>query len=111
MVNTVFLLHYSLSTQALKLVKQIIAVDSSRLPREVVRTVVAVSGHKEDNFRRVCLETLKELAVADPRVVAHTNGFRVLLAAAIDPANQDLAEPLVATLMSIIEDPATRRYV
>ena len=33
--------------------KQIIAVDSSRLPREVVRTVVAVSGHKEDNFRRV----------------------------------------------------------
>lgn len=42
------------SNQALKLVKQIIAVDSSRLPREVVRTVVAVSGHKEDNFRRVC---------------------------------------------------------
>lgn len=41
------------SIQALKLVKQIIAVDSSRLPREVVRTVVAVSGHKEDNFRRV----------------------------------------------------------
>lgn len=41
------------SNQALKLVKQIIAVDSSRLPREVVRTVVAVSGHKEDNFRRV----------------------------------------------------------
>lgn len=116
---------------------------------------------------QVCLETLKELAVADPRVVAHTNGFRVLLAAAIDPANQvgrarylprlewdvescrlilhaevnmfqmksthhrhhgllcvcptydttgcfnlqDLAEPLVTTLMSIIEDPATRRYV
>ncbi|CAM9715017.1 unnamed protein product, partial [Ectocarpus sp. 8 AP-2014] len=84
--------------QALKLVKQIMAVDSSRLPREVVRTVVAVSGHKEDNFRRanvldlsglqVCLETLQELAVADPRVVAHANGFRVLLAAAIDPANQ-----------------------
>eukprot|EP00752_Nemacystus_decipiens_P007062 g6329.t1 len=97
--------------QALKLVKQIIAVDSSRLPREVVRTVVAVSGHKEDNFRRVCLETLKELAVTDPRVVAHANGFRVLLAAAIDPANQDLAEPLVKTLMSLAEDPATRRYV
>ncbi|CAM9959226.1 unnamed protein product [Ectocarpus sp. 6 AP-2014] len=107
--------------QALKLVKQIMAVDSSRLPREVVRTVVAVSGHKEDNFRRanvldlsglqVCLETLQELAVADPRVVAHANGFRVLLAAAIDPANQDLTEPLVTTLTSIIEDPATRRYV
>lgn len=41
------------STQALKLVKQIMAVDPSSLPREVVRTVVAVSGHKEDNFRRV----------------------------------------------------------
>lgn len=37
---------------------------------------------------QVCLETLKELAVTDPRVVAHANGFRVLLAAAIDPANQ-----------------------
>lgn len=37
---------------------------------------------------QVCLETLKELAVADPRVVAHANGFRVLLAAAIDPASQ-----------------------
>lgn len=44
----------SFCEQALKLVKQIMAVDSSKLPREVVRTVVAVSGHKEDNFRRVC---------------------------------------------------------
>lgn len=126
------------------------SVDSSKLPREVVRTVVAVSGHKEDNFRRVrlvrgtgtsltrariavvrsghahscmccrwftlrtalsqarmhslcfvlqtldctfcgqqvCLDTLRELAVADPRMVAHANGFRVLLAAASDPATQ-----------------------
>ncbi|CAM9962272.1 unnamed protein product [Ascophyllum nodosum] len=97
--------------QALKLVKQIMLVDSSKLPREVVRTVVAVSGHKEDNFRRVCLETLCDLAVADPRMVAHANGFRVLLSAATDPANQDLADPLVTTLMSIVEDPNTRLYV
>lgn len=38
--------------------------------------------------KQVCLETLTELAVADPRVVAHANGFRVLFAATIDPANQ-----------------------
>lgn len=28
-------------------------VDASKVPREVVRTIVAVSAHKEDNFRRV----------------------------------------------------------
>ena len=38
--------------------------------------------------QQVCLETLQQLAVADPRMVAHANGFRVLFAATIDPANQ-----------------------
>lgn len=36
----------------------------------------------------MCLETLRELALADPRIVAHANGIRVLLSAAIDPATQ-----------------------
>lgn len=101
--------------------------------------------------KQVCLETLQELAMANPRMVAHANGFRVLLAAAIDPANQvtetfmkgkfnaglqsllvslprtsglssrqlpvshhteqDLVDPLVTSLMAIVEDPMTRRYV
>ena len=54
--------------------KQIIAVDSSRLPREVVRTVVAVSGHKEDNFRRVGPRTaggLVSLSVTIPDYIRH----------------------------------------
>lgn len=53
MTSSLVVLMRNASEQALKLVKQIIAVDSSGLPREVLRTVVAVSGHKEDNFRRV----------------------------------------------------------
>lgn len=63
--------------QALKLVKQIMAVDSSWLPREVVRTVVAVSGHKEDNFRRVgqesCVLHLQE-ATSDTRKIVSCTG-------------------------------------
>lgn len=51
--TSLYRIHFFPVEQALKLVKQIMAVDPSRLPREVVRTVVAVSGHKEDNFRRV----------------------------------------------------------
>ncbi|CAM9222945.1 unnamed protein product, partial [Choristocarpus tenellus] len=97
--------------QALKLVKRIMEVDSSRVPREVVQTLVAVSGHMEDSFRRVCLETLRELAVANPRVVAHANGFKTLFAAALDPATQDLVDLLVNSLMSLIENPSTRKYV
>lgn len=49
----------------------------------ILTILVAYNGGQQ-----VCLETLTELAVADPRVVAHANGFRVLFAATIDPANQ-----------------------
>lgn len=53
------------------------AVDSSRLPREVVRTVVAVSGHKEDNFRRASqvqwrLLPLGVCLIAPAKLFAHS---------------------------------------
>jgi hypothetical protein len=34
-------------------------ISPALLPSVIVRSVVAVAGHKEDNFRRVCLETLR----------------------------------------------------
>jgi Rapamycin-insensitive companion of mTOR, N-term len=63
-------------------------VSPERVPRCVVRSVSAVAGHAEDNFRRVCLETLRELAVACPRAVAAVGGLRCLFAAVLDPTTQ-----------------------
>ncbi|CAM9115932.1 unnamed protein product [Discosporangium mesarthrocarpum] len=90
---------------------EIVDVDSSVIPRDVVQTLVVVSGHMEDNFRRVCLETLRELALANPRVVAQANGFQTLFAAALEPATQDMVDILLTSLMSIIEDPNARKYI
>ncbi|KAG5193058.1 hypothetical protein JKP88DRAFT_260898 [Tribonema minus] len=123
--------------QSLKLVKRIMEVSPALVPTGVVRSVAAVAGHKEDNFRRVCLETLRalqltplplplrscchrrrrrcrvrrELSVRSPEAVARVNGFRCLFGAILDPATQDLVDPLLSAITFLLEDPSTRQFI
>ncbi|CAM9692595.1 unnamed protein product, partial [Phaeothamnion confervicola] len=98
--------------QALKLVRRIMEIQPALLSAPLVRSVVAVSAHKEDNFRRVCLDTLRELSLGAPAAVARANGFKTLLAAVLDPsAGPDLLEPLVAAVVEVCDAPHGRRYV
>ena len=58
------------------------------MPACIVRAVVAVANQKDDNCRRVCLETLRELAIANLPVVAQCDGIRTLIDSILEPTCQ-----------------------
>jgi hypothetical protein len=97
--------------QTLKLVRRIVEISPEILPRGIVRSLVTVLANKEDNFRRVCIETVRLLASANPKSVAQVNGFRWLLQAVADPTARDLVDPVVSTITLMLEDPETRKYL
>lgn len=49
--------------QALKFIRHVMEVDASQMPRFVVQSLVAVAQHADDDFRKVCLETIRELGL------------------------------------------------
>jgi hypothetical protein len=87
-------------------------LNGSKAPTSLAFSLVAVCGHKEDDaFRRLCLETLREMAVSQPELVARANGFKPLVEAVTDGGVQDLAEPIMLTLLHVVNDSSTRTFV
>lgn len=52
--------------QALKLCRQVMEVAPESLSRTVVMALVSIAEFPEDDFRKVCLDTLKELGMFFP---------------------------------------------
>jgi rapamycin-insensitive companion of mTOR len=94
--------------QALKIMKLVVALCPSKFPASFTRSLVAVASHKDDNFRRVCLETLRELSVCNAPAVYQANGFRVLFEAVLDPMTSELAEPILMSMLFLLNHPDTR---
>lgn len=69
---------------------------------------MAISNHRDDNLRRVCIETLRELCVENTRVVAVVNGLTTLLDIVLEPTSQDMAEPILVSLLFLLNDPKSR---
>ena len=58
------------------------------MPRIIAHSIIAIADDKDDQFRRSCLDTLRELAVLNIEVVAQCNGVKTLLDAVLDPSNR-----------------------
>jgi hypothetical protein len=94
--------------QALKLMKAFISISPDTFPIGFARSLVAAAGQIDDGFRRVSLETLRELALANSYLVACCNGFKVLVEASVDPSLQDIADILLLTVLHLISQPNSR---
>ncbi|RHY26662.1 hypothetical protein DYB32_007416 [Aphanomyces invadans] len=92
-------------------VRRFMDIDALQVPTSVVRSIVAIANHKEDNLRRVALETLRELAIANVSVVMQCNGMKTLVDCILDPTCQDIAEALLMTLIYLINEPANRNLI
>eukprot|EP00004_Rigifila_ramosa_P013527 TRINITY_DN3004_c0_g1_i1.p1 TRINITY_DN3004_c0_g1~~TRINITY_DN3004_c0_g1_i1.p1 ORF type:complete len:1085 (-),score=258.97 TRINITY_DN3004_c0_g1_i1:103-3207(-) len=97
--------------QALKLIRKIMEVDCNVMPRSLVQSLVAVAENPEDNFKRVCLETLCEITIRNPALVALTNGLRTIFASVLEPVGQEIMDSLVLTILYVLNDENTRSYV
>jgi hypothetical protein len=94
--------------QALKLVKKMLDVSPDTFHPGFARSLVAIAAEKGDNFRRVALETLRELGIKNPRVAFEADAFRVLFDAVLDPSTQDLSESILVTMLHLLNSPDTR---
>eukprot|EP01132_Coremiostelium_polycephalum_P001142 gene1142-1449_t len=97
--------------QALKLVRSIMEIDCSLMPHCIVKSLVAIAENQEDNFCRVCLETLCEISIRNPQISSHSNGIRTLFDAVLDPFYQGIQESLLISILYILNEEKTRVYV
>ena len=97
---------------ALKWTRRVMEAAPSRMPASLVQSVACLCrGNREDALRGACVETLRVFAVADTALVARCNGIKELFDAALDPRRRDLAEPLLATLLFLLDGPERRRFL
>eukprot|EP00736_Rhodelphis_marinus_P009647 Rmarinus@m.28659 len=97
--------------QALKLVRLLMRCKPSGMPSCIVSSLVSLSeGSDDKNFRSMCLETLRELAVRNPALVASCRGLDALVAAlrTIGPPTSD---SILFTLLLLLNEPSTRQYL
>ncbi|GJJ68152.1 rapamycin-insensitive companion of mTOR [Entomortierella parvispora] len=98
--------------EALKLVRCFITTKEGmrQVSDGVLRAVIAIAEQSDERLRNACLETLGEMAMADPKPVARCGGFRAILVALSDNL-QDLADALLKVFLYMLESPETRCYV
>ena len=94
--------------QALKIIDRVRKVAPESFPIAFARSLVAISNSKEDNFRKVCLESLRELSLVNTCIVAVVQGFSTLIDAVIDPVSQDVADNIIRSILFLMNDPVTR---
>ena len=97
--------------QALKCIRRYLELSPSGFPVAFARSLVAVANNKDDNIRRVCLETLRELTIINSEIVLKVNGMSSLLEAVIEPNTQDMAESILLSILFLLNDPSTRCLV
>lgn len=97
--------------QAMKFVRKLVSSTPHLVTRVLCVSLVALSEHAKDDFRRVALDALRELAFTNPAVVASSNGVRVLVDAMLDPSLADVSSSLTLTLLYLLDQPSTRCYI
>lgn len=49
--------------QALKFTRRLMEVDAQLMPASIVQSLVAIAEQATDEFRRVCLDTIRDLGM------------------------------------------------
>ena len=98
--------------QALKFVRAFLDVKDGvrELSRAVVRTIAAVAEHVDDRLRPICLETLAEILLRDPRLLIASGGLAPL-SEALAEGSYKAPESLTSALIFMLDTPQRRRYL
>uniref|UniRef100_UPI00358F50D2 rapamycin-insensitive companion of mTOR isoform X3 n=1 Tax=Myxine glutinosa TaxID=7769 RepID=UPI00358F50D2 len=98
-------------TQALRLIRKILAVGGSLFPPSLASSLVAVGkeGHQErDRLARACLATLCELAIVHPKLFVQRGGVATVIRGALECSMSRMNEALVTTATQLVNHPSTR---
>ncbi|KAL2100031.1 hypothetical protein ACEWY4_004425 [Coilia grayii] len=101
-------------TQALRLVRKMIAVNALVFPSSVTNSLIAVGNdglQEKDRMVRACIAIVCELALKNPEVVAQRGGLSTILKNAIDCQLSRINEALITTILHLLNHPNTRQFV
>ena len=97
--------------QALKLIVHLVQVSAEALPRGVCMLLISVAEDRKSEdtqFRRMCLETLRDLMVRNTQVVASCNGVQTLIKEMLTTDSDAFAQSVAYNLLYVLNDPRTR---
>ncbi|KAK0637233.1 Rapamycin-insensitive companion of mTOR, N-term-domain-containing protein [Bombardia bombarda] len=98
--------------QALKFVRAFLDVKDGvrEISRAVVRTIAAVAEEHEERLRSICIETLAEILVRDPRLLIASGGLAPLHEALAD-GSYKASESLTTAFLYLLDAPQRRKYL
>ncbi|KAK1835126.1 Rapamycin-insensitive companion of mTOR, N-term-domain-containing protein [Podospora conica] len=98
--------------QALKFVRAFLDVKDGvrEISRAIVRTIAAVAEEHEERLRSICIETLAEILVRDPRLLIVSGGLGPLREALGD-GSYKATESLTAAYLYVLDTPQRRQYL
>lgn len=111
--------------QALKFVRAFLDVKDGvkEISRAIVRTIVAVAetgesqrsngqpnDHEADRLRPICIQTLAEILLRDPRLVVASGGMGPL-AEALSEGTYKAPESITSVYLYLLDTPARRKYM
>lgn len=76
-----------------------------------VRSLVAIASEATDKFRRLAADTLLDLCIKNPAVVAEANGMRTLFDLMLQPDCVEIIQPIAVSLLFLYNSPDTRQFV
>ncbi|KAK3380417.1 Rapamycin-insensitive companion of mTOR, N-term-domain-containing protein [Lasiosphaeria ovina] len=98
--------------QALKFVRAFLDVKDGvrEISRAVVRAIAAIAEEPEERLRPICIETLAEIMVRDPRLLIAAGGLAPLHMALAD-GSYKASESLAAAFLYLLDTPQRRQYL
>ena len=83
----------------------------SKYTKCCIVSLIGIAQNGKDEFRRICLDSLRELCITNPKIINKCNGFKVLIDSILNPQLSDISNSLVLTILYILDHPNTRKYL
>ena len=70
----------------------------------MANVLVAYTENAETEIKKMALETLRKLALGNPKLCAWSGGIQLLIDSVVDPSADSLSESVVLTLLYLMND-------
>lgn len=105
--------------QALKLIREFLNIPkgTDNLSIGVIKSLIAIIEVNEpmsnitENFKKICIETICEIALLRPELVFHSSGFNIIIETVIEDDSVELSGNCLLVLIKVLDSENTRKFL
>lgn len=97
--------------QSLKWIRHLMDNYADQIPRCIIMSLIAIAQNGKDEYRRICLDSLRELCITNPCIIAECNGFKLLIDCILQYQLSDISNSVLLTILYILDHPKTRKHL